>query len=61
MATIQKKNTKRTIGVKKTKKSGITKGLGKRKSAIEDAISFWKDHAVDLSDFKFNRTEANAR
>ncbi len=33
----------------------------KRKQAIEKAISFWKQHAVDMSNFKFDREEANAR
>lgn len=35
--------------------------LAKRKQAIEKAVAFWNIHAVDMSDFKFNREEANER
>ncbi len=33
----------------------------KRKQAIEKAIAFWESHSIDLSGFKFDREEANAR
>lgn len=33
----------------------------RRKQAIEKAIAFWESHSIDLSGFKFNREEANAR
>jgi hypothetical protein len=57
METIKQK-TKKTL-----KKIGATKTqlTGKRKQAIEKAIAFWDKHAVDMSDFKFDREEANAR
>ena len=61
MATIQRKNTKRAVSSKKVRKSSVNKVKSKRENAIEKAISFWKDHAVDLSNFSFDRTEANAR
>ena len=27
----------------------------------EDAFAFWKKHSIDMSEFKFNREEANER
>ncbi len=33
----------------------------KRKKAIEKTIGFWNSHALDMSGFKFDREEANAR
>lgn len=57
MATILKKNRKKSI----LKKSAKVKIPLKRKQAIEKAISFWKKHSVDLTDFKFDRIEANER
>ncbi len=61
MATIQKKSVKRAMSGKKAGKSSVSKVKSKREIAIEKAISFWKDHAVDLINFSFDRTEANAR
>ena len=29
--------------------------------SFENALKFWKEHRVDLSNFKFNRDEANER
>jgi hypothetical protein len=60
MATITKKirSRKKMAGhthISKTKMSP------KRKQAIEKAISFWETVQVDLSNFKFDREEANAR
>ncbi len=33
----------------------------KRKRTYEEAVKFWDAHAVDMSNFKFNRVEANER
>ncbi|MBC8042126.1 MAG: hypothetical protein IAF08_01660 [Rhizobacter sp.] len=30
-------------------------------AALDDAIAFWQQHRIDLSQFKFNRIEANER
>jgi len=49
-----KKSTKKALRPKST----LTI---KRKQAIEKAIAFWESHSVDLSGFKFDREEANAR
>jgi hypothetical protein len=48
---------------KRVKHSGTAKTnlSTKRQKAIEKAISFWERHAVDMSNFKFDREEANAR
>lgn len=58
METIKRKTFK-----KKAKKLNVSQTeLGtKRKQAIEKAIAFWNSHAVDMSGFKFDREEANAR
>lgn len=34
---------------------------GNRKRTFEEAIAFWDSMAVDMSNFKFNREEANER
>ncbi|MBY0435399.1 MAG: hypothetical protein K2U26_14940 [Cyclobacteriaceae bacterium] len=34
---------------------------GKRKRTFEEAIALWDSMAVDMSNFKFNREEANER
>lgn len=33
----------------------------KRKRTYEEAVKFWDAHAVDMSNFKFDREEANER
>jgi hypothetical protein len=50
-------------GKKSPKKLGVNKSQmnNNRKKAIEKAIAFWERHAVDMSGFKFDREEANAR
>ncbi len=35
--------------------------VGRRKRTFEEAIAFWDSMAVDMSNFKFNREEANER
>lgn len=58
------KTRKKSAGKSPVKKASQKTKTGlspKRKQAIEKMISFWKDHAVDMSSFKFNREEANAR
>ena len=39
--------------------SKLTKNKAKR--TFEEAVAFWDSMAVDMSDFKFNREEANER
>lgn len=58
MATILKKAGRKAS---RSNKSAKTKMTSKRKQAIEKAISFWEKHSVDLSNFKFDREEANGR
>ena len=57
METIKRRDKKNIKKLSATK-SSITI---KRKQAIEKAIAFWDRHAVDMSGFKFDREEANAR
>ena len=57
MASTIKKSSKK----RQSRKSIRRSMSAKRKKAIEQAIQFWKSHALDLSHFKFDREEANAR
>jgi len=61
MATIQKKAIKKKQLRKVKKGAAKTKMSAKRKRSIEKAINFWETLQVDLSNFKFDREEANAR
>ena len=60
MDTLHKKDkkTQQAQGKKRPAKTILT---SKRKRAIEKAILFWKANEVDMSQFKFDRQEANAR
>ena len=61
MPSVIKKVYKKTTVSKKSVK-GDRKILSvKQKKAIEKAVAFWNTHAVDMSNFKFDREEANAR
>jgi hypothetical protein len=62
MATIQKKATKRiikSVAKKKTDRAG--ESTKKQSRGFEKAWEFWKTAQLDLSNFKFDREEANAR
>lgn len=56
MAVIQKKRNR--LAFKKTTKQNPVR---KKNPGFEKAWKFWKNIQVDLSQFKFDREEANAR
>lgn len=58
---IIKKKTMKTARTKKGVTRNRNKAQTKRQKAIEKAVAFWNAHAVDMSNFKFDREEANAR
>ena len=62
MITVQKKGVKR--GLKAGKKNKAKRALKSEKNqnhGFEKAWEFWKTAQIDLSTFKFDREEANAR
>ena len=61
MATTERRTLKSAARNKTSVRKNSDKGQSKRKKAIEKAILFWKEHAVTLSSFKFDRQQANAR
>jgi hypothetical protein len=52
--------TKTKIDRKKVAKKVKSKRVSKTKSSFDKAWDFWKTVQVDLSNFKFDREEANA-
>lgn len=62
MATIQKKKNEGGLKVTKRRQQKRQRQVTvKASSGFEKAWEFWKTAHVDLSNFKFDRDEANAR
>jgi hypothetical protein len=62
MITVQKKGIKPGLKAgKKNKAKRTFKSVKNKSQGFEKAWEFWKTAQIDLSTFKFDREEANAR